>query len=245
MVDTDSGRAYGTHVADLKARLGKDEALRQAIGGEFEAVGKLEYFLLRSLGLVDGHFIVDVGCGSGRLACQMAHFPGISYLGTDVVQSLLDFAKAITKRPDWHFLLTEGTTIPCPADTADFVSFFSVFTHLLHEESFRYMKEASRVLKPGGYLVFSFIEFRVSSHWGIFFSSLADHVAGRHLNQFIDRDAINVWAAHSNFEVVAVYDGDKPHIPIPEEIRWKNGNVMGSLGNLGQSVAVLRKMQLA
>jgi hypothetical protein len=42
--------------------------------------------------------------------------------------------------------------------------------------------------------------------------------------------------------VESVFDGDKGHIPIPEEIRWENGICMKSLGNLGQSVAVLRKV---
>jgi hypothetical protein len=42
--------------------------------------------------------------------------------------------------------------------------------------------------------------------------------------------------------VESVFDGDKGHIPIPEEIRWENGTCMKSLGNLGQSVAVLRKV---
>jgi hypothetical protein len=63
-----------------------------------------------------------------------------------------------------------------------------------------------------------------------------------HLNQFIDRDAVAAWAHHSGFAVEQLCDGDKPHIPIPEEIRWDNGNRMGTLGNLGQSVGVLRKL---
>ena len=59
--------AYIDHVRRLEQRLGSgDEALRLAVGGEFEAVGKLEYYLLRSLGLTTGHLVVDVGCGSDR-----------------------------------------------------------------------------------------------------------------------------------------------------------------------------------
>jgi hypothetical protein len=42
--------------------------------------------------------------------------------------------------------------------------------------------------------------------------------------------------------VESFFDGDKGHFPIPEEIKWENGTVMKSLGNLGQSVAVLRKV---
>jgi hypothetical protein len=65
--------------------------------------------------------------------------------------------------------------------------------------------------------------------------------ADGHLIQFVDRDAIAAWAGHSSLVVESVSDGDKGHIPIPEEIRWDSGMCMKSLGNLGQSVAVLRK----
>jgi 2-polyprenyl-3-methyl-5-hydroxy-6-metoxy-1,4-benzoquinol methylase len=60
------------HTSIVEQRFGPgSEALRRAVGGEFEAVGKLEYYL-RSLGLTNGHLVVDVGCGSGRLAQQLA-----------------------------------------------------------------------------------------------------------------------------------------------------------------------------
>src|SRR6476469_4392480 len=59
-------QAYIDHVRRLEQRIEcKDEAMRLAVGGEFDAVGKLEYYLLRSLGLSSGHLVIDVGCGSG------------------------------------------------------------------------------------------------------------------------------------------------------------------------------------
>jgi SAM-dependent methyltransferase len=233
--------AYQNHVSDLEKRLESDEALRLAVGGEFVAVGKLTYYLLRSLGLADGHLVVDVGCGSGRLAVQLAHFQGIRYIGFDVVGRLVEHASSLSKRADWKFLTTVGTSIPCDDGAADFVCFFSVFTHLLHEDTFRYFREAHRALRRGGYMVFSFLEFRLPLHWDIFQANVDSAAPGQHLNQFIDRDAIAAWASHSGLEIVGIYDGDKPHIPIPEEIRWEHGARMGTLGNIGQSVAVLRK----
>ena len=39
---------YIAHVRGVEQRLGSgDEALRRAVGGDFEAIGKLEYHLLR------------------------------------------------------------------------------------------------------------------------------------------------------------------------------------------------------
>lgn len=241
MIDTGSKSAYARHVATLEQRIKGDRAFREAIGGEFVAVGKLEHYLLRSLGLGDGHLLVDVGCGSGRLAAQLAPFPGIRYIGCDVVPVLLDYARDLCRRPDWRFVATEGHGVPCDDAMADYVCFFSVFTHLLHEDTYRYFLETKRVLRPGGVFVFSFLEFHVPCHWETFMGSLAREEHGRHLNQFLDRDAICAFASHAGLEVISIHDGDKPHIPIPEEIVWEGGQRMREFGNLGQSVAVLRK----
>ena len=234
--------AYIDHVRRLEQRLGSgDEAVRLAVGGEFEAVGKLEYYLLRSLGLTTGHLVVDIGCGSGRLAQQLASDKGIRYIGTDVVPRLIESAKTLTRRDDWAFSVVEDIHIPCADNVADFVTFFSVLTHTTHEESFKYLQEASRCLKVRGQVVISFLEFRIPCHWETFMLSV-NGKAGGHLNQFLDRDAITAWADHSGLVIESFFDGDKAHIPIPEEIRWENGTCMKSLGNLSQSVAVLRKV---
>jgi SAM-dependent methyltransferase len=233
--------SYRDHVAALERRLQADEAMREAVGGEFIAVGKVVYHLLRSLGLSDGHLVVDVGCGSGRLAAQLAPFQGIRYIGCDVVPRLVEYAAKLSGRPDWTFAVTEGSTIPCADGSADFVCFFSVFTHLHHEDTFRYFRESARVLRPGGRMVFSFLEFLVPSHWEVFVSTVDHASPGHHLNQFIDRDGISAWASHSGLEVVEMFRGDTQHIPLPEEIVWENGARMGGVGNMGQSVAVLRK----
>jgi SAM-dependent methyltransferase len=110
--------AYRGHVSKLERSVGPgEEPLRLAVGGEFEAVGKLEFYLLRSLGLTDGNLLVDVGCGSGRLACQLAPYKGIGYIGTDVVPRLLEAASALTARDDWRFVLVEDIYIPCPDES--------------------------------------------------------------------------------------------------------------------------------
>jgi SAM-dependent methyltransferase len=241
MINTDFVSAYAHHVDRLQSRLSPDDAFRQAIGGDFGTVGKLEHYLLRHLGLRDGHLVIDVGCGSGRLACQLAPFSDLRYIGCDVVGKLLDYARALTERPDWSFVQTEGTTIPAEADEADFIVFFSVFTHLLHEDTFRYFREARRCLKTGGQLVFSFLEFHVPCHWNIFIGSVDKAEPGQHLNQFISRDAIRAWAEHTGLVVSAIFDGDQAHFPIPEEVRWQSGAHMRTHGSLGQSVAVLTK----
>lgn len=233
--------SYVDHVAQLEARLSTDEALQRAVGGEFLAIGKLEYHLLRSRGLRDDQVVVDVGCGSGRLACQLAAFPGIRYIGCDVVPRLLDYARELCGRPDWKFIHSNGTTIPCGDGEADFVCFFSVFTHLSQEDVFRYFREAHRVLKPGGVMLMSFLEFRNASHWAAFIASVDGTRDDEHLNQFVDREAIQAWAGATGFEVRRIHGGDTNYIPLPEPIRFETGAIAEGIASLGQSVAVLQK----
>lgn len=219
----------------------EDLAMSLAVGGDFEAVGVLEFCLLKQLGLAPEHSVVDVGCGSGRLAVQLRPYLLGPYVGIDVVPELYEYARRQCAREDWRFYGAPGTHIPEPDDSADFVVFFSVFTHLLHEETYRYLSEAARVLKPGGKIVFSFLEFGIPSHWFIFEHSVADERVDKVLNQFMDRDMIRAFATHLGLQVLDIHDGHLPHIALDRTIRWDSGKEMSGSGNLGQSIAVLTK----
>jgi SAM-dependent methyltransferase len=135
-----------------------------------------------------------------------------------------------------------GFTIPEQDGAADMVCFFSVFTHLLHEQTYLYLEEARRVLRPGGRVVFSFLEFCIDGHWAVFSATVEDMRANRHhpLNIFFDRDAIRAWTAHLGFQVVDIRDGSERFVPLSEPLTLDNGDKMEGFGNLGQSICVLQ-----
>lgn len=235
-------KAFTAQYEGLWQRLdGNDHAVETTVGGDFATVGKLEFELLRSLGLRTSDSLIDVGCGSGRLAVQLAPWLKGSYLGTDILHPLLDHAQRICQRPDWRFECTTGETIPAPDGGADMVCFFSVLTHITHEDTWRYLLESKRVLKPGGRIVCSFLEFRIRGHWAIFRDDLRDPSPNKVLNQFLSRDAFEAFALNAGLEVEQFFNGDKPHIPIDEDLTFKNGRKLTGLGSLGQSVCVLSK----
>src|SRR4029450_3861405 len=72
---------------------------------------------------------------------------------------LVDHARQLAGRADWRFETVREIGIPERDAAADFVCFFSVFTHLDPADCYRYLAEASRVARPGGPLAFSFLEF--------------------------------------------------------------------------------------
>ncbi len=234
--------SYRQHVRNLTQQFGNSpQAFESAVGGEFKAFGVFQRELLVAQGLQKNHFVIDVGCGSGRLAKPLADYLTGPYLGIDVVSELLNYASTITKRQDWRFEVARGLHIPAKDESADWVCFFSVLTHLRHEESFIYLKEAKRVLKPTGKIVFSFLEFSIPSHWTVFEHNLANVENSYHLNQFISRDGIAAWAHHLGLQVDVMYDGDKPHIPLTHPVTLDDGRTIDTAATMGQSVCVLSK----
>lgn len=233
---------YKKYVAGLIRQHDIDTAMALAVGGNYEATGILHAELLAMAGMKDGNYLIDIGCGSGRTAACLSRRTNIRYLGIDVVDDLIKYA--IQKNPKhYRFAIADGLKIPEQNNTADFVTFFSVLTHLLHEESFQYLEEAARVLRTGGKVIASFLEFHIPSHWEVFAATVANSKADRPrpLNVFLDRKAIESFAAHLGFTVVSFLDGDKPTIPLRQEIIYDNGTRESGMGTFGQSVVILQK----
>jgi len=198
---------YEAYVARMQTLFEHDEAMAYAVGGgDFSKVGQWELGLLVDVGLRDGHRIIDVGCGSGRLAAALTGRFGdrISYLGLDIVQTMLDHAKSVSD-PSYHFAMNTELAIPAPDASCDFIVFFSVVTHLLHEESFRYLRDAARALKPDGRLALTFLESK--QNWAIFERVVEvsqDPSISEPLVMFIERPMLEVWADRLGLEIERV-----------------------------------------
>ena len=142
-----------------------EAALLHSIGGGgYDEVGQMELSVLRNAGLTDSSYLIDVGCGVGRLAATLRQCPHVKFLGIDVVPELIHFACTKCDRPDWRFEVVDGLRIPEDDDKAEFVSFFSVLTHLTAAECLAYLREAQRVAKPGGRIVASYLDRHLEPH---------------------------------------------------------------------------------
>lgn len=239
MEDDGFRQQYRDLVKSYTERFPLDYAMALAVGGEFEATGILERQLLIQYGLRPDDYLIDVGSGSGRLAKALAEYLRGKYLGVDVVPDLIEYARRIAGRPEWRFELAQGFRIPEQDAQADVVCFFSVFTHLLHEHSYVYLQEAKRVLKPGGKVVLSFLEFANPLHWPVFEQSIQAASVPSTLVQFMSRDGLQAWASHLGLRIEAIEDGDKPIIVLPAPIVLQRGEVLQERSALGQSVCVM------
>ncbi len=220
--------AYVAWVEGMKSAMPHDQAMELAIGGHFDLLGPRLSALVRHYGLPADGYLIDVGCGSGRLSKPISEYLTGRYLGIDLVPDLVEHARKIADRPDWRFETIDHIEIPEADNQADVVCFFSVMTHLTHEQSYWYLQEASRVLKPGGKIVFSFLEFLEPGHWQIFEDTL--HVAKSRtempMNVFMGRGFFPVWAEHLGL--------------VLDEVRNATDAITDE-GALGQSLCVMSK----
>lgn len=147
--------------------------LRFVGGGDHLDVGRgfVEHF--RELaGLQPDSEVLDIGCGIGRIAVALAETlgPGGRYEGFDIVPEGIEWcAREITPRhPGFRFQLAdlrnarynpggrvgaEEYRFPYEDGSFDLAFATSVFTHMLSGGVANYLREARRVLRPGGRLL--------------------------------------------------------------------------------------------
>lgn len=210
---------FGSYGADYRRAvlwqrfLKKDrkKAYEAAVGGAFDGAGLMLLNILRAHGFADKGAVVDIGCGAGRLTAQMAALPDVSYLGLDVVPELLENARAVANRPDWRFEIVDRTHIPAEDASADLCVFFSVFTHLPEAVCLDYLREARRVLKPGGRAIFSFLDPDLAGHARPLRRNLVRLVATRTVyarNVGWTHERLQSWARRLAFDVAAIESSD-------------------------------------
>jgi SAM-dependent methyltransferase len=136
---------------------------------DYAAVARRLFDALVEVGGVRaGERVLDVGCGTGRVAVPLVEHlgPEGSYEGFDRDPTRIAWCNAeiAPLHPRFRFQVVEAFNSPrqkgsvpagevtFPYEDAEFdlVFLFSVFTHMLPDGVERYLSEIGRVLKPGG-----------------------------------------------------------------------------------------------
>jgi len=142
--------------------------------GDFIASGKsLMQMCIQLSNLQPNHRVLDIGSGIGRLAIPLTEYlQSGSYEGFDVVEEGVQWCSQqissryphfkftyVPLRNDLYNLNTVETAanfnFPYQQNEFDLVVLTSVFTHMQQPEVAHYLKEIERVLKPGGYCIFT------------------------------------------------------------------------------------------
>jgi len=152
------------------------KSLQRYIGGAYKEVGAEFFGYLTGLcGLQPDDVVLDVGCGSGRMALPLTdylHGEG-RYAGFDISEKAIAWCKEnITQsHPNFVFEVADiqnsfynpkgkfkSSEFPFPYPDASFDVVFltSVFTHMFPPDVKHYLHEIARVLKPGGQCLTTF-----------------------------------------------------------------------------------------
>ncbi len=95
--------------------------------------------------------VVEVGCGTGSLAIRLARaLPAAQVTGIDPDQAALAIAR---RKPDADLVRWDqrfADELPMPAASVDAVVMSLVLHHLIDDAKVTALREAARVLRPGG-----------------------------------------------------------------------------------------------
>lgn len=211
----DAVAAYQRHL-DSKLELygaDRDLAFAEAVGSVsvelFRQQGDAHVAVLVHHGLKPGMAVFDLGCGCGRTAqaLQRSGWTG-RYTGTDIIPGFIEELKA--KCPGFEGHVHTKPTIRAENQSLDMLYHWSVFTHIPPEECFLYMEDSYRALKPGGKMVFSFLEFANPEHWPNFMLRVRRIEKDEPLNlldTFLHCDWITAWAEEIGFSQIAFTNG--------------------------------------
>jgi cyclopropane fatty-acyl-phospholipid synthase-like methyltransferase len=192
----------------------------EQIVGAGDLIGDVEVAVLFKCGLEPGHTLVDFGCGTGRLAVKLIpRLNGGAYVGIELARNILDRAErnVAASCPEPPCEVTwihngDRRTFPLPDDSADMICAFSVFTHMEHEDTYAYLVDARRVIRPSGRFVISCLPLELPYAQEVFRDSAKSEVAERWgvvRNVVTSRDLMDQIARLAGWETARWYRGDR------------------------------------
>jgi len=137
---------------------------RDAVGGMWEEIGKLQLDFLVRQGLRSEHYLLDIGCGSLRGGIHFIRYlnPG-HYYGIDINQELLEAGRLELQQNDLEHkkprLVRMGDfEFSSLGQKFDYALAQSVFTHLPLNRIIRCIMNVESVLVRGGQFYATFFE---------------------------------------------------------------------------------------
>jgi len=137
---------------------------KNAVGGMWDEIGKLQFEFLVKEGLRPEQFLLDVGCGSLRGGIHFIQYlePG-HYYGIDRDKGLLDAGRSVLRKNHLTYknpMLVEmdNFNLPVLGKGFDYALAQSVFTHLSLNSILRCVMNIDKVLIKGGRFYATFFE---------------------------------------------------------------------------------------
>lgn len=140
---------------DLMWAVGRTTDTAWFIGSGYLSVSSMRDILAKNrIDIEEMEAILDFGCGAGRVLRHLRGMKGVALYGTDYNNDLISWCRD-------NLTFASFDTNPASGRLSykdamfNLVYAFSVFTHLTEQQQLYWIDELNRVLKPGGYLLFS------------------------------------------------------------------------------------------
>jgi SAM-dependent methyltransferase len=156
--------------------------------------------------------VLEIGCGVARIGLPLADQVGF-WQGVDISANMVAVAQQrLAGKANVNVQALTGPRLPFADASFDAVYSIAVFIHMDKEDFFLYLREAHRVLKPGGRLFFD--------HWNLahpvglkrflyeanFYGSQGDFTSRKDVarNQFSTGSEITAFLSHLGFGITGV-----------------------------------------
>lgn len=112
---------------------------------------------------------VEIGSGLGRIVRALSRRGFAEVVGVDISPTMVERARRLVTEPGVRFELGDGTGLAAVEDaSADLVLTFTVFQHMPDPDLIAgYVREAARVLRPGGVLVAQWNGMDGAGRWAL------------------------------------------------------------------------------
>ena len=154
--DTQLERCFGNHV-HWGYWKDPNPSIRSALQEFPQAAEALTRLMLAQAHIQTGHKVLDVGCGfGGTIASINEHWDGIALTGLNLDARQIERARQhVQPRASntINWIVADACALPLTAESLDVVLAVECIFHFPSRQAF--LREAQRVLRPGGRLVLS------------------------------------------------------------------------------------------
>lgn len=211
-------------------------------GGDYDVMGVILLSALVDAGLRPAHTLVDFGCGTGRLARHVVPWlTNGTYVGIDISTTMLAQAQAQladkigTSGANVSWLHQTNEEFAIADHSVDMICAFSVFTHMEHEDTYRYLVAAKRIVAPGGCFVASVLTMDLPAAREVFVESASHPLADRWSRV---RNITTTYELFASVAELAGWTVERWHLGSEESIPLLGDEQRGVA--VGQSIAILR-----
>jgi 2-polyprenyl-3-methyl-5-hydroxy-6-metoxy-1,4-benzoquinol methylase len=200
-------------------------------GGDYVLIGRIQLGSLLMAGLRPGDTLLDFGCGTGRLAVHaIPWLQGGRYIGIDISETMLAHARVLIDEkvpsPPCSIEFVHQTTpeFSLPDKSVDMICAFSVFTHMEHEDTYRYLRAARRIIKDEGRFMYSCLPMEQANVHHIFLHEASLDVQARWSkvrNVTTSRGLMVSVARMAGWEPICWYSGEGHSIRLPDAPEMK------------------------